>query len=310
MEQEIARKARGFYSQALREQDHLSIARESNTELAVAEGMTNIAEAITHSKRNSALLFGGVLGIFGLHQAIGNENFTLLSSIPVNVIGGMVLGETAKVATWLHEKRVINEGTKALQQPLKAIPSDEVKLGEVRDAVRALMQVVPENLVKAGEVSRWIKKNQINGEYRNDPRYDMAIKLNERVAEFHPTDAEDVSVLAFMRAQAEALTEKRSRKSIAGEARRLMLDQAAGQGVVFGLWGSSLYLFGSEFSALTGGADDVATLGLLYLFTPAKKAISSKTAKELYNKVKFWKKEEGSQIPEVIESDVDFIIGE
>lgn len=298
-----AKEARGYYSRAKNELDHLKIARESNTELAVAEGITHAAESITHSKKNSALLFGGILGVFGAHQLIGNESFTLISSIPVNVVGGMVLGETTKLATRFHRNRVIAEGTKTLDAPLKA-PSDEIKLAQVREAVRDLLSIAPEVPVTSGEVDRWVEKGRMNAIYNGDPRIDIAKKLHKRVSEFHPDQPENVSVPAFMRAHVEMLEHKRTRRSIAGEARRLMLDQATGQAAVFGLWASSLYAFGSRYSALTGGADDVATLGLIYLFTPAKKIFTGETAhdiydatKEAYRKVAFWKKEEVREEP-------------
>lgn len=303
MNPKIAKEARGLYSRAERELEHLEIARESNTELAVAEGITHVAESITHSKRNSALLFGGILGVFGAHQVIGNENFTLISSIPVNVVGGMVLGETTKFATRFHRNRVQKEGIKTLEAPLKP-PSDEIKLAQVREAVRDLLSIAPEAPVKSGEVDRWVEKSQMNAIYNGDPRVNIAKKLHKRVSEFHPDHPENVSVPAFMRAHVEMLEYKRTRRSIAGEARRLLLDQAAGQAAVFGLWASSLYAFGSRYSALTGGADDVATLGLIYLFTPAKKIFTSETAHDLYNaskeaykKVAFWKRDELPQEP-------------
>jgi hypothetical protein len=304
MDRETSGNARQYYSSAEKAQQTLATARGANTELAFAKKATSAAHWLTDSYSKSAMMLGGVAGTFGLGLLVDNPTFSIYSQLPITIAGGLAIGESTKLATRLHRRRVKNNGRKGLNQNISQIPSIEIKLATVREAVKDLMEFSPEKPIKAGEVERWIVKKQIRVEHKDDPRVEMATRLHERVKEFVPQNPERTTIPAMMRAQAESLKEKGNRSSISGEARRMISDLAIGEGAVISLFAATDYYFGSKYGVIVGGGDDIALVAGLILFTPVKRLLTSEaahdiydTTKQAYKKIAFWKRDELPQEP-------------
>ncbi len=286
MQGERRRSCVALYNDAKKEAEHLEIARKSNELWRLADALNRSAQYFTHSTKRSLFLLSGMIGVIVAQQTLESETFNILTTIPLNTTGGVLLGETIQVATKLsrwNEKRAMRN---RFNKPEKSATEGE-RHWEVRQKLADGLSTNYEEPVAHGEVERWIKKDRISTPFYKDERVEYAKSIPEKIGRGKTEDeAKDESVILFMEAQRDAQERKRNISRLMQEATRTFSDTGVGVGVIFGAYVAIGKTLGHDYAMLASVLDDFIPAGAVIVSTPLKKLFSTQTVQEAMDKMK------------------------
>lgn len=290
MQGERRRSCVALYNEAKKEAEHLDIARKSNELWRLADALNRSAQYFTHSTKRSLFLLSGMIGVIVAQQTLESETFNMLTTIPLNTTGGVLLGETIQVATKVSRWREKSTVYDRFNKPEKSATEGE-RHWEVRQKVADGLSANYEEPVAHGEVERWIKKDRISTPFYRDERVQYAKGIPAKIGRGKTDEeAKDDSVVLFMEAQRDAQEKKRDISHLRQEATRVFSDTGLGIGVVFGAYVAIGKTLGHDYAVWASVLDDFIPVGAVIVSTPLKKLFSTQTVQEAVGKVKSLKR--------------------